>query len=129
LPAPFSTFQALNLDDAADFQRLLGIVADELSLPEPKRFDVPALVDKVKEADRNVVTSNPAFLPADEIKRRLNAVQLSVRLDQGTGQWFILLVENESAEEIEIEEMVLQTKDGHRLASPARPKPPEAWKL
>jgi hypothetical protein len=25
--------------------------------------------------------------------------------------------------------MILETKDGHRLANPARPKPPEVWKL
>jgi hypothetical protein len=93
LPTPFSTFQALNIDDAADFQRLLGIAAVELGLPEPKPFDIHGTVQNLKEADKNVITANPTFLPADEIKRRLSAVQLSVRLDQGTGQWFMLLVE------------------------------------
>ena len=41
----------------------------------------------------------------------------------------MLLVESESSENFDIEEMVLETKEGHRLAVPARPKSGEEWKL
>jgi hypothetical protein len=68
-------------------------------------------------------------LPVEEIQSRLNFVQLSVRLDQGIGQWFVLLVENKSSENIEIEEMILETKEGHRLADPAHAKAGEVWKF
>jgi hypothetical protein len=100
-----------------------------VGLPTPEPFDAADILQKLKQADRDVVASSPAFMPTEEIQRRLNSVQLSVRLDQGTGQWFVLLVENESSENIDIEEMVLETKEGHRLADPARPKSGEEWRL
>lgn len=129
LPAPFSTFQALNIDELSDFQRLLRTATDELGMPQQEPFDIPALVQKLRETDQSIVASNPAFMPSDEIQRRLNSVELAVRLDQGVGEWFSLLVENQSTEDLEIEEMQLESKDGHSLTNPARPKPPTVWKL
>lgn len=129
LPSPFSSFQALNIDDADDFLRFLRIAVEELGLYEPKPFDVAELVRKLKETDQSIVATNPAFLPPEEIQRRLNSVELSVRLDQGMGEWFSLLVENQSTEDIEIEEMQLESKEGHSLTNPARPKPPNQWTL
>jgi hypothetical protein len=129
LPAPFSSFQALNIDEPDDFRRLLQTAREELRLPEPEPFDVSAFLRKLKELDQAIVTSHPAFLPPDEIERRLESVELSIRLDQGIGEWFSLLVENQSFEEIEIEEMVLESKQGHSLTKPARPAPPNVWRL
>jgi hypothetical protein len=129
LPAPFSSFQALNIDEPDDFQRLVGTVVAELGLPKPEPFEAAVVLQKLKEAGQAVVASNPAFIPVEEIQSRLNSGQLSVRLDQGIGQWFVLLVENESSENIEIEEMILETKEGHRLADSAHPKAGEVWKV
>jgi len=129
LPAPFSSFQALNIDEADDFRRLLRIAAEVLGLSPVESGDVPNLVRKLKETDEKILATNPTFLSADEIQRRLNAVELSVRLDQGTSDYFSVLVENQSPEVVEIEEMHLESKDGHSLTNPARPKPPNQWTL
>jgi hypothetical protein len=108
---PNRAFQALNIDEPDDLQRLVGTVVTELGLPNPEPFEASVVLQRLKEADREVVSSNPTFMPAEEVQHRLNSVQLSVRLDQGIGQWFVLLVENESSAKSEIEEMILETKE------------------
>jgi TIR domain len=129
LPPPFSAFQAVNIDEPRDFQYLVNIIADDLRLPKPQSLDVVGIIHEIKEAESKILAANPSFLPPDEIEGRLRTVQLGVRLDQGTGEWFILLLENQSSEEIDIEMFVLETKDGHRLAEPCGPKPGEIWNL
>jgi hypothetical protein len=129
LPAPFSSFQALNIDEEDGYRRFINTVADEFALPHPEPLDVSAPVQSLKTADERILGSNVAYMSSEDIQHRLDSVELSVRINQGIAEYFMLLVENESSEEVEIEEIQLESKDGHRLADPARPKPSETWKM
>lgn len=59
----------------------------------------------------------------------MDAVELSVRIDQGFAQWFMILVENESSEEVTVTEVLLERAQGHRLTNAARPGPKENWTM
>jgi hypothetical protein len=129
LPAPFSSFQALNIDEEEGYGRLVNTVANEFGLSHPNPFDVSDLVQRLKAADEEVIRSNPVYMSPEDIQHRLDSIELSVRIDEGFAQYFALLVENGSSEEVEIEEIHLESKDGHRLAEPVRPKPNQTWKI
>src|SRR6266700_1777197 len=129
LPAPFSSFQALNIDEEEGYGRLMHAVADEFGLSHPNSFDISGSVQRLKTADEKVISSNPVYMSSEDIQHRLDSVELSVRIDQGYAQYFALLVENGSSERVEIEEIHLESKDGHRLTDPVRPKPNEIWNI
>lgn len=129
LPAPFSSFQAVNIDDDDGYRHLINTVASELGLPDPNSVDISGLVRKLKAADKKIINSNPTYMSPEDIQHRVDSVELSVRIDQGYAQYFAVLVENGSSEEVEIEEIHLESKDGHRLTEPVRPKPNETWKM
>jgi diguanylate cyclase (GGDEF)-like protein len=61
--------------------------------------------------------------PSAEIQRRVDAVEISARIMQGIAQTFMVLLENESSEELTISQVRLESKDGHSLTKPYRPPP------
>jgi len=129
LPAPFSSFQALNIDEEDGFRHLITAVAEECGLPHAKPFDISGSIQKLKAKDEKIIGSNPGYMSSEDIQHRLDSVELSVRIDEGMAQYFALLIENGSSEGVEIEEIHLESKDGHRLAEPVRPKPSQIWKI
>jgi hypothetical protein len=129
LPAPFSSFQALNIDEEHGYGHLINTAAEEIGLPQPNTFDISGSVQKLKAADEKITGANPGYMSPEDIQHRLDSVELSVRIDQGIAQYFVLLIENGSSEGVELEEVHLESKDGHRLAEPVRPKPNEIWKI
>lgn len=129
LPAPFSSFQALNIDEEDGYRRLITTAADEFGLPHPQPFPISGSVQKLKAVDEKIIGSNPSYMSPEDMQHRLDSVELSVRIDEGIAQYFALLVENGSSEGVEIEEIHLESKDGHRLAEPVRPKPNQIWNI
>ena len=65
-----------------------------------------------KAAARRGITFpvTPAIaIPTSEIQRRVDAVEISVRIIQGISQTFMILLENESAEELKISQIRLES--------------------
>jgi diguanylate cyclase (GGDEF)-like protein len=62
-------------------------------------------------------------IPSSEIQRRVDAVEISARITQGIAQTFMLLLENESAEELTISQVRLESREGHSLTNPYRLAP------
>lgn len=69
----------------------------------------------------------PKRTPGD-IPRRVEAVELSISLRQAVSQNYIVLVKNESGEEVSIRKLTLE-RNGLELSQPTIPKEGEEWML
>jgi len=69
----------------------------------------------------------PKRTPGD-IARRVEAAELSVSLRQAVSQNYIVLLKNDSDEEVSLKKLTLE-RNGLELSQPARPKEAEEWTL
>jgi hypothetical protein len=68
------------------------------------------------------------MLSQDEVKARIEAVRLWIRLVRGKANNFIISVEEMSDEHLVVEEVRLES-DGYALKEPAFPPSPGVWKV
>jgi hypothetical protein len=117
LVAPFSGYQALNVDEEGDLRLLLASMAIDLKLPTAT-IDHGFRIAEIKRLNEAAQAADVTTMHPDEIQRRLDAVELAVRIDQGHAQGFQLLFENESAENLVVKEIRLESEKEHRLTNP-----------
>ncbi len=116
LPAPFSQYQGLNVDDDRDLRALFREISRALELPA-QEVDTQSVITECQRLDRLAgVVGNP-ILNADEIQRRLDLTNVSAKIDQGTID-FIVVLTNESDEKIKVTEVRLLSEQGVRLTEP-----------
>ncbi len=86
---------------------------------------------EAKDAGRNRVSTAKGYVakqvPIGDSTRRIDSVRLRVELQQGVPQNYILVIRNESTEELSVVEIYFD-EGGLRLAA-SRPKPEEKWKV
>jgi hypothetical protein len=117
LSAPFSSYQALNVDEGPDFKSLLTEIGRELSLP----VQVPetqAIVSELRALDQKAHEKDAGLLTPDEIQFRVDAANVSAKITQGHREWFGVLLTNESEETVTVREIRLIGLKGVPLAEP-----------
>lgn len=128
LPAPFSSYQALNVDEERDLLGLLTEVSRGLQLPfqSPKALSVIAQLQRLDQVAHDSAVS---MLTPEEIQRRVDMVNVSSRIQQGYAENFSILLENDSEETVHAREIRLFSERGVRLTEPRRLDPKEPSKL
>jgi hypothetical protein len=117
LSAPFSSYQALNADDAADLKNLLGEISRELGLSVQLPEMSPIVLD-LQARDRAAHESDATMLTPEEVRLRVDAANVSATITQGYRESFILSLKNESSEKITVREIRLIGPKGIALADP-----------
>jgi len=128
LEQPFSTYQAVNLDEEGDFLTLLDSLARSFGVrlaPTDTHTVVSALVDRSQDAEGAAAEA----LSPDHVQRRVEAVEVSAKAEQPGPRSFLIYVNNESDEEVTVAEIRLLGEGGIRLTGPARPPTEGAWKI
>ncbi len=126
--APFSSYQALNVDENRDLLDLLREVSRELQLPL-QTPETRSIIEEFQNLDQRVHASAESVLTPEEVERRVGMVHVSARISQGHADNFILLLENESEETVYIKEIDLLSEKGVRLTEPHRLDPKGQNKL
>jgi hypothetical protein len=117
LSAPFSSYQALNADEAGDFRSLLTEVGRELKLPVHLP-EIGPLVSQLQALDRTAHESDAGMLTPEEIQPRVDATNVSAKIMQGFRDAFSVLLTNESAESVLVREIRLIGPKGIALTEP-----------
>ncbi len=128
LPAPFSRYQALDVDAEADFRSLLDQIARELGL-QAQPSDSSAATAEIKRLNAECElagTEGPSFAV---VTPRLEAVRLSAKMINISQKNITIEVENESAELVRIVEIRLEDQRGFRLTEPAHPQAETTWTI
>jgi TIR domain len=116
LSAPFSSYQALNLDETEGFANLLDEIGRELGLPV-QRPETGPIVSELQALDRTAHETGGTLSP-EEIQLRADATNVSAKVAQGYRDAFSLLLTNESAESVTVREIRLFGPKGVALAEP-----------
>ncbi len=106
LSAPFSSYQALNADDAGDFRNLLTEVGRELGMPVHAP-EVEQIVAQMRALDRTAHEAAESTLTPEEIQLRVDAVNVSAKVMEGFREALSVLLTNESAESVVVKEIRL----------------------
>jgi hypothetical protein len=117
LAAPFSSYQALNVDEGPDFKNLLTEIGRELGLPV-RMPETQLFVSELKALDHKVHLSDASLLTPEEIQLRVDAANVSAKVTQGQREWFGVLLTNESDETVTVREIRLIGPKGVPLAEP-----------
>jgi hypothetical protein len=92
LYAPFSSYQALNLDEASDFSNLLIELGRELRL-EVQLPEVVQIVSELKGLDQKAPDDSAGMSP-DEVQLRVDAASISASIRHGQREWFVFVLRN-----------------------------------
>jgi hypothetical protein len=117
LSAPFSSYQALNTDEAGGFRNLLAEIGRELRLPVRLPQTEP-VVSQLQALDRTAHESDASTLTPEEIQLRVDAMNVSAKITQGFREAFSVLMTNESAESVDVREIRLIGPKAIALAEP-----------
>jgi hypothetical protein len=117
LSAPFSSYQALNVDEAVDFKNLLTEISRELDLPV-QAPDIQPIVHELQTLDRKAHESDATMLTSDEIQLRVDTSNVSAKITQGQREWFGVLLTNESSETVTVTAIRLFGPNRVALADP-----------
>ncbi len=117
LSAPFSQYQALNLDEANDLRDLLRAVARETELSMID-VEVQTAIAEFQRLD-NLAGVSPTSTPAtEELELRFDLVHVSAAIEHGHASNFVVRLTNESNEVIEIKQVILLSERGIRITDP-----------
>ena len=117
LSAPFSSYQALNVDEAADFSSLVTEIGRELDLTI-RVPEIAKVVSQLQAFDRTAQENDTSLLTAEEIQLRVDLTNVSARIAQGYSDSFSILLTNESAESVLVREIRLIGPKSIALAAP-----------
>ena len=117
LSAPFSSYQALNADEADDFQNLLAEIGRELGL-SIQLPSISPIVSDLRALDRAAHESDITMPTTEEIQLRVDAANVSAEILQGQREWFAVRLTNESSETIAVRDIKLFGPNNVRLAAP-----------
>ncbi|MGH9780349.1 MAG: toll/interleukin-1 receptor domain-containing protein [Candidatus Acidiferrales bacterium] len=109
LPAPFSSRQALNADDAQDLGHLLSEIGRELALGL-QMPDLQPIVSRLQTLDKAAHESDMNMLTPDEIQRRVDQMNVSA-IARGHFQQISVELKNESPETVTISYIQLYGRD------------------
>ena len=127
LAPPFSRYQSLNIDEKADLRSLLDSLAGEFNLPCGET-ELDVVVAEMRNLNERAQAEDTMNLSSGDIQHRVDAVELSVQIIQGRGEYFELLVENDSNENVTVKEVKMESREGHRVAM-MRPGPKDNWRI
>jgi hypothetical protein len=106
LPAPFSQYQGLNVDDDKDLRALLKEISRALELPI-QEVDTQSFITECQRLDKLVGVVAPPVLSAEELQRRLDLTNVSAEITHGNAANFMMTLTNESDEKIRVVEIGL----------------------
>jgi hypothetical protein len=117
LSAPFSSYQALNADEAEDFKDLLAEIGRELNLSvQFPQFD--AIQTELQALDQKAHAGDINLLTPSEIQFRFDAMNVSAKITQGLPDSFDVLLTNESTEPVIVHDIRLVGPNGIPLTNP-----------
>jgi TIR domain-containing protein len=117
LSAPFSSYQALNADEAGDFRSLLTEIGRELRLPI-RLPEIEPVVSQLQALDRTAHETDASMLTPEEVQPRVDATNVSAKIREGFPDAFSVLLTNESAESVLVREIRLIGPKGIALTEP-----------
>lgn len=106
LPAPFSSRQALNIDEQQDFRYLLKEIGETLKL-SAEIPDLRSIVNRMKDLDHAAQSSETETLSNEQKQARLEAMNVSAVITQANRTWIDLALKNESSEEVTLSHIQL----------------------
>lgn len=127
LAPPFSCYQSLNIDEEADLRSLLNSLAEQFGLPHTET-ELSTVVAQIRSLNEGVQAEDTTGISSGEIQDRIDAVELSVQIIHGRGNYFQLQIDNESKEHVAVIEIKLESREGHKLAR-MRPSPKDSWRI
>lgn len=101
LPAPFSSHQAVNIDEASDLQNLLMEIGRVFGL-NVQAAELQPILGRLRTLDQIARESDTSMPTSEEIQLRLDATNVSAKIAQGNRQWFVVVLTNESAEIVRV---------------------------
>jgi hypothetical protein len=82
LPAPFSQYQGLNIDDDKDLRNLFQEISRALELTN-QDVDTQPVIAECQRLERLASAAVKSVLSATELERRLESTNVSAKIDHG----------------------------------------------